>query len=386
MEATPRPRRARRPDDAPPPGTTAEPRRADRDVEPDAEQMSLASAAAASRGRSSRSPSRSLIIGVFVALNGQQLVQGPGPHPRREPAAGAGRVRRLLCRVPAARLALEAAPARHRLRDLDPRLDRDHLPVVARQLRRAGQARRRLSRLPAQDQQHRIAAAARSGRSSSSACSTSSPSPCWASPPGTGASATGCRRRSSWSWRSASSSWPSSSIGLFTMRNFGRQIIVRLRFLPHQVLELYDRFEEGVFGALVARQLPGLGVPDRAHLADRGRCGSTSSSRRSGFADVELGLSGRDLRRPHRLAADGRAAQPGRARHRRGRRRRRPDASPTACPLPEATAIALLDRVISVFSVIVFGSIAYVAVRRSRAGWATSRRAGTAASAASTTA
>ena len=29
-------------------------------------------------------------------------------------------------------------------------------------------------------------------------------------------------------------------------------------------------------------------------------------------------------------------------------------------PLPEATAIALLDRVISVFSVIVLGSIAYV--------------------------
>ena len=28
-------------------------------------------------------------------------------------------------------------------------------------------------------------------------------------------------------------------------------------------------------------------------------------------------------------------------------------------PLPEATAIALLDRVISVFSVIVFGSILY---------------------------
>jgi uncharacterized membrane protein YbhN (UPF0104 family) len=28
-------------------------------------------------------------------------------------------------------------------------------------------------------------------------------------------------------------------------------------------------------------------------------------------------------------------------------------------PLPEATAIALLDRVISVFSIIVFGSVAY---------------------------
>jgi hypothetical protein len=48
-------------------------------------------------------------------------------------------------------------------------------------------------------------------------------------------------------------------VGLFTMRNFGRQIIVALP-LPHQVLELYDRFEEGVFGALVARHLPSLGV------------------------------------------------------------------------------------------------------------------------------
>ena len=51
----------------------------------------------------------------------------------------------------------------------DARLDRDHLPVVARQLRRAGQARRRLPRLPAQDQQRRLRSAARSGRSSSSA-------------------------------------------------------------------------------------------------------------------------------------------------------------------------------------------------------------------------
>ena len=38
-------------------------------------------------------------------------------------------------------------------------LDRDHLPVVAGQLRRAGQARRRLPRLPAQDQQHGLAVA-----------------------------------------------------------------------------------------------------------------------------------------------------------------------------------------------------------------------------------
>jgi hypothetical protein len=35
-------------------------------------------------------------------------------------------------------------------------------------------------------------------------------------------------------------------------------------------------------------------------------------------------------------------------------------------PLPEATAIALLDRVISVFSIIVFGSIAYTISKKPR--------------------
>jgi conserved hypothetical protein len=37
------------------------------------------------------------------------------------------------------------------------------------------------------------------------------------------------------------------SVGLFTMRNFGRRILNALPF-PPRVLELYDRFEEGVFG------------------------------------------------------------------------------------------------------------------------------------------
>ena len=44
-------------------------------------------------------------------------------------------------------------------RVIDPGLDRDHLPVVARQLRRAGQARRRLPGLSPQDQQHGVAVA-----------------------------------------------------------------------------------------------------------------------------------------------------------------------------------------------------------------------------------
>lgn len=145
-------------------------------------------------------------------------------------------------------------------------------------------------------------------------------------------------------------------VGLFTMRNFGRQIIVRLP-LPHQVLELYDRFEEGVFGALVARHLPSLGVMTvfiwmtealRLYLVVQALS----------FADVSLGLSGAVF---VALIGSLLTAVP---------------LSPAGLgiveagvvgvlhvaygvPLPEATAIALLDRVISVFSIIVFGSIVY---------------------------
>jgi hypothetical protein len=145
-------------------------------------------------------------------------------------------------------------------------------------------------------------------------------------------------------------------IGLFTMRNFGRQIIVALP-LPHQVLELYDRFEEGVFGALVARHLPSLGVMT-------GLIWMTEALRlyfvvqALSFADVSLGLSGAVF---VALIGSLLTAVP---------------LSPAGLgiveagvvgvlhvaygvPLPEATAIALLDRVISVFSIIVFGSIAY---------------------------
>jgi glycosyltransferase 2 family protein len=145
-------------------------------------------------------------------------------------------------------------------------------------------------------------------------------------------------------------------IGLFTMRNFGRQIIVALP-LPHQVLELYDRFEQGVFGALVARHLPRLGLMT-------GFIWMTEALRlylvvqALSFADVSLGLSGAVF---VALIGSLLTAVP---------------LSPAGLgiveagvvgvlhvaygvPLPEATAIALLDRVISVFSIIVFGSIVY---------------------------
>ena len=146
-------------------------------------------------------------------------------------------------------------------------------------------------------------------------------------------------------------------IGLFTMRNFGRRIILALP-LPHSVLELYDRFEEGVFGAMKVRQLPVL-----AFLT--GLIWMTEALRlyfvvlALGFPDVEMGLSGAVF---VALIGSLLTAVP---------------LSPAGLgiveagvvgvltvaygiSLPEATAIALLDRVISVFSVIVLGSIAYI--------------------------
>lgn len=147
------------------------------------------------------------------------------------------------------------------------------------------------------------------------------------------------------------------AVGLFTMRNFGRRIITALRFLPAVVLELYDRFEQGVFGAMAVRQIPVLGIVT-------GFIWMTEALRlffvvqALGFQDVQLGLSGAVF---VALIGSLLTAVP---------------LSPAGLgiveagvvgvltvaygvPLPEATAIALLDRVISVFSIIVFGSIGY---------------------------
>ena len=146
------------------------------------------------------------------------------------------------------------------------------------------------------------------------------------------------------------------ALGLFTMRNFGRRIIVALP-LPHQLRDLYDRFEEGVFGALVPRQLPILGLLTALIWLTEGlRLYLVVQA--LGFPDVYLGLSGAIF---VALIGSLLTAVP---------------LSPAGLgiveagvvgvltiaygvPLPEATAIALLDRVISVFSIIVFGSIAY---------------------------
>ena len=151
------------------------------------------------------------------------------------------------------------------------------------------------------------------------------------------------------------------AIALFSMRNFGRRIIVVLP-LPHQVIDLYDRFEEGVFGALAARQLPILGgLTGIVWMTEALRLFLVVHA--LGFADVQLGLSGAVF---VALIGSLLTAVP---------------LSPAGLgiveaglvgvlhlgygvPVPEATAIALLDRVISVFSIIVFGSIAYAVSKK----------------------
>jgi glycosyltransferase 2 family protein len=144
---------------------------------------------------------------------------------------------------------------------------------------------------------------------------------------------------------------------LLSMRTFGRSLITRLP-VPHRILDLYDRFEEGVFGAIATRALPRLVVVTVLVWA-------TESMRlylvvqSLGFPGVELGLSGAvfvaligSLLTAVPLSPAGlgivEAGVVGVL------------TAAYGVSLPEATAIALLDRVISVFSIIVLGSIAYL--------------------------
>jgi glycosyltransferase 2 family protein len=148
-----------------------------------------------------------------------------------------------------------------------------------------------------------------------------------------------------------------AAIGLFTMRNFGRRIITRLP-LPHRALELYDRFEEGVFGAVGLRHLPRLAIITGLIWSTEGiRLYLVIAS--LGFKDVEIGLSGAMF---VALIGSLLTAIP---------------LSPAGLgfaqagvigvltvvygvPLPESTAITILDWVISVLSIIVLGAIVYV--------------------------
>ena len=115
------------------------------------------------------------------------------------------------------------------------------------------------------------------------------------------------------------------AVGPAHVRNFGRRILARLP-LPHRVVELYDRFEEGVFGAIGLRALPGLVVLTGAHLGDRGDCACTSSSWRSASRTSSSGISGAFFVALTGSLLTAVPLTPGRARGGRGRGRRRPDA------------------------------------------------------------
>ena len=159
--------------------------------------------------------------------------------------------------------------------------------------------------------------------------------------------------------------------GLLTMRNFGRRIITWLP-LPHQIVEFYDRFEEGVFASIGMRALPRL-------VVITGFIWATEAMRlylvvqALGLPDVHLGISGAFF---VALAASLLTAVP---------------LTPAGIgfveggvvglltivygvPLNDALAITLVDRAISVLSIIILGSIAY-AVSPKRRGLGVSEAA-----------
>jgi uncharacterized protein (TIRG00374 family) len=144
--------------------------------------------------------------------------------------------------------------------------------------------------------------------------------------------------------------------GLLSMRNFGRRVILALP-LPHRVIEFYDRFEEGVFSAVGMRALPRL-------VLLTGLIWTTEAMRlflvveALGFPQIHLGISGAffvALTGSLLTAVPFTPAGIG--------------VVETALvfvltqvygvPPTEALAITLVDRVISVLSIILFGSIAY---------------------------
>jgi len=156
------------------------------------------------------------------------------------------------------------------------------------------------------------------------------------------------------------------AVGLYTVRNFGRRTLIRLP-LPakEKLLEFYDRFEEGVF-AVNPRQIPFLALLTVLIW-------STEAIRlylvieALGFSDVFLGISGAFF---VALAASLLTAIP---------------FTPAGLGIVElgvvgiltviygvestdAAAITVVDRSISVLSIIVLGGITYVFSSKTKGG------------------
>ena len=153
------------------------------------------------------------------------------------------------------------------------------------------------------------------------------------------------------------------AVGLYTVRNFGGRIIRRLP-LPHRVVEFYDRFEEGVF-SIDARRIPqlailtaliwateamrlylvilalgfplGLGISGAFFVALVASLLTAVPFTPAGLGLVELGIAGILIGLYN-------------------------------APAHDAAAIVLVDRSISVLSIIVFGGIAYVLSAKTKGG------------------
>jgi uncharacterized protein (TIRG00374 family) len=146
-------------------------------------------------------------------------------------------------------------------------------------------------------------------------------------------------------------------VALVVMRNFGRRVIAVLP-LPRRVSDMYERFEEGVFGSVGPRGLPLLGVmTGLIWLSEAMRLYFVVLA--LGFKEVDLGLSGAMFVAligslltaiPFTPAGLG-LVEAGML----TLLTRIFSATPT-----HAAAIVLVDRAISVFSVVVLGAIAYM--------------------------
>jgi uncharacterized protein (TIRG00374 family) len=154
-------------------------------------------------------------------------------------------------------------------------------------------------------------------------------------------------------------------VALVAMRSFGRRVIGALP-LPHRVVDLYDRFEEGVFSSVGLRGLPLLGVlTTLIWLTEALRLYFVY--RALGFSDVDLGVSGAMF---VALIGSLLTAVP---------------FTPAGLGLvelgmagvlmtvfkasrPHAAAIIVVDRAISVFSIVLLGSIAYMISSKPRGG------------------
>jgi uncharacterized protein (TIRG00374 family) len=153
------------------------------------------------------------------------------------------------------------------------------------------------------------------------------------------------------------------AIGLFTLRNFGQRLVERLP-LPERAKELYERFEEGVF-SMDRRSLPMVALLTLLIW--------TTEAMRLLFVtyalgfDISLGISGAFF---VALVASLLTAVP---------------LTPAGlgiveagvvglltvvygADLNEATAIALVDRAISVLSVVILGFIAYLLSPKTKGG------------------